>query len=99
MRIYFVPILVAPAAAVALYWIAAAASTPNTNSEWLVIVAFLPLVAVLVWTFLHTASFVRKVLIGVAMLVSTFLLWWLVLLVVLLIAGLNCPDDAYECPI
>lgn len=99
MRKYVVPIFFAPAAAVALYYAAWAISTPNTTSEWLVLLGFVPLVAALAWTILRTRSVSQTVLIGVAMLLSTFVLWWLALLVILVVAGVNCPEDGYECPI
>lgn len=99
MRTYVVPLLLAPAAAVALWWAAAAISTPGTNSEWLVVVAFLPLLAALIWMSVRRRSVAHTVVIGVAMVLSTLVVWYLTLMALLLIASLNCPDDAHECPI
>jgi hypothetical protein len=59
----------------------------------------LPLLAALVWSFLRTRNVLQVVLIAVGMVRTTFLPWWVALLILLVIAGLNCPEDAYECPI
>lgn len=63
------------------------------------LVAFLPLVAALVWAAVRLRRVMSTLVIAVAMAAATFALWWLVLLFALLVAGLSCPDDAFECPI
>jgi hypothetical protein len=99
MSTYVVPVLIAPAAAVAVWWSAAAISTPESNSEWLVLFALAPLISAAVWTSVRTRSVVRTAVIGLAMVISTLLVWLLVLLLLFLIAGWSCTDNSYECPV
>ena len=78
-RAYVVPLVLAPVAAVALFWILAS-STGGTSSGWLAAGALVPVVGALVWASARTASFARRVSLAIATLLVTVVLWLLSML-------------------
>lgn len=101
LRIHVIPLLLAPAAAVALWWVAAEVVPQSSASRllWVLGATSLPLLAALAWGYRRTRHATHVMLMAVGMVIATVILWWVALVILLVMAGLNCPEDAYECPI
>lgn len=106
LRSSAVAVLLAPVAAVAMYWFLPALDYPHPSyferggHGWLLVfISAVPLVAAACWTAVRTRSAPRTFRILIAMAISTFVLWWIALIIILLVASLDCPPNAYECPI